>query len=125
MLTLLLRSNTEEKEAVFIAERLEKEAFDVYMNLATDDKKDPVKVKEALINTFDKPKRNREVAIETLSHGRGYRRKLQKFLHTTLQNLLNTLILNSTLRHSVPCQKIIISEVYQPNYKRSYEKRKI
>ena len=38
------------------------------MNQPSDDKKDPAKVKEALIDTFDRPKRNREVAIETLSH---------------------------------------------------------
>ena len=57
-----------EKKAAFIAGRLEEPAFDVYMALSEDDKKDPEKIKTALKNTFDNAKQNREVAIEELRH---------------------------------------------------------
>ena len=36
------------------------------MTLTTEDKKDPEKIKDALLNGFDRSKRNREVAVEKL-----------------------------------------------------------
>ena len=57
-----------EKKAAFIAGRLDEHAFDVYMALSDDDKKDPEKIKAALVEGFDDAKRNREVAFEELSH---------------------------------------------------------
>ena len=57
-----------EKKAAFIAGRLEEPAFDVYMALSSEDKKDPEKIKTALVNGFDNAKRNREVAIDELKH---------------------------------------------------------
>ena len=57
-----------EKKAAFIAGRLEEPAFDVYMSLSDENKKDPEQIKAALINSFDNAKRNREVVIEELSH---------------------------------------------------------
>ena len=59
-----------EKKAAFIAGRLEEPAFDVYMALPEDDKKDPEKIKTALLDSFDNAKRNREVALEELTHRR-------------------------------------------------------
>ena len=71
-----------EKKAAFIAGRLEEPAFDVYMALTADDKKDPEKIKTALINSFDNSKRNREVAIEELRHRtRSKDEKAEVFAH--------------------------------------------
>ena len=53
-----------EKKAAFIAGRLEEPAFDVYMALSAEDKKDPEKIKTALLGSFDNAKQNREVALE-------------------------------------------------------------
>ena len=61
-----LKGYEDEKIAVFIAERLDEAAFDTYMTLTTEDKKDPEKIKDALLNGFDRSKRNREVAVEKL-----------------------------------------------------------
>ena len=61
-----LKGYEDEKMAVFIAERLHATAFDIFMSLSTTDKKDPEKIKEALLNGFDRTKRNREVAVDTL-----------------------------------------------------------
>ena len=63
-----LKGYTEEEKAVFIAERLEDAAFDVYTTLTTDDRKDPEKIKTALLNNFHRSKRNREVAVEELAN---------------------------------------------------------
>ena len=59
-----------EKKAAFIAGRLEEPAFDVYMALSDEDKKDPEKIKTALLGSFDNAKKNREVALEELRHRR-------------------------------------------------------
>ena len=56
-----------EKAAVFIGEKLDDAAFDVYLTIAPEDRKDPAKVKAALIKAFDRPKRNREIAIDALT----------------------------------------------------------
>lgn len=52
-----------EKTAHCLAERLEGPAFDVYMRLSTDDRKDKEKVKKALLIEFKKEQRDRETAI--------------------------------------------------------------
>ena len=75
-----------EKKAAFIAGRLEEPAFDVYMALSDADKKDPEKIKEALINTFDNAKRNREVALEELTHRKRLQNeKAEVFAHKVLE----------------------------------------
>ena len=63
-----LKGYVGEKKSAFIAGRLEEPAFDVYMALSDDDKKDPEKIKTALIECFDNAIRNREVAFEELTH---------------------------------------------------------
>ena len=63
-----LKNYTEEKKAVFIAERLDGVAFDVYMALTDDEKKDSEVVKKALTDSFDRASRNREVAVKELQH---------------------------------------------------------
>ena len=63
-----LKDYVDEKKAAFIASRLEVPAFDVYMSLTADQKKNPEEIKTALVNSFDNAKRNREVAIEELMH---------------------------------------------------------
>lgn len=62
-----LKGYTAEKKAVFIAERLEDAAYDVYTTLNTEDRKDPEKIKTALLKNFHRSKRNREVAVEELA----------------------------------------------------------
>ena len=62
-----LKGYVDEKKAVFIAKLLDDAAFDVYMTLSDDDKKDPVKIKDALVNNFERATKNREVAVERLS----------------------------------------------------------
>ena len=59
-----------DKKAAFIARCLEVPAFDHYMAPPEDDKKDPEKIKTALLGSFDNANRNREVALEDLSHRR-------------------------------------------------------
>ena len=63
-----LKDYVDEKKAAFIASRLEVPAFDVYMSLTADQKKNPEEIKTALVNSFDNAKRNREVAIAELMH---------------------------------------------------------
>ena len=58
-----LKGYEDEKIAVFIAERLDEAAFDIYMTLTTEDKKDPEKIKDALLNGFDHSNRNHEFSI--------------------------------------------------------------
>ena len=75
-----------EKKAAFIAGRLEESAFDVYMALSEDDKKDPEKIKKTLTDTFDNAKRNREVALEELTHRKRLQdEKAEVFAHKVLE----------------------------------------
>ena len=77
-----------EKKAAFIAGRLEEPAFDVYMALTDEDKKDPEKIKAALVESFDNAKRNREVAFEELTHRRRLDdEKAEVFAHKILELL--------------------------------------
>ena len=55
-----LKGYEDEKKAAFIAGRLEEPAFDVYMSLSEADKKDPEKIKAALVESFDKQNRKRK-----------------------------------------------------------------
>ena len=61
-----IKDYVDEKKAAFIASKLEVPAFDIYMSLSDEGKKDPEAIKTALVNSFDNAKRNREVAIEEL-----------------------------------------------------------
>ena len=63
-----LKAYVDEKKAVFVAERLDGAAFDIYMGMAEEDKKDHEKLKKALLDNFDRAARNREVAMEELKH---------------------------------------------------------
>ena len=75
-----------EKKAAFIAGRLEEPAFDVYMALPDEEKKDPEKIKTALLQSFDNAKRNREVALEDLTHRRRLgEEKSEVFAHKILE----------------------------------------
>jgi len=51
-----LKGYEDEKCAENIASRLEGRAFDVYMRLGNEDKKNPDKVKEELLNEFERRK---------------------------------------------------------------------
>ena len=55
------------KSAQFLGSRLEGRAFDVYMRLCEDDKKNPIKIKEELLKEFQRGNQDRDVAIHELS----------------------------------------------------------
>ena len=57
----------EEKTANYLAQRLDGVAFDVYMRLPADDKKDITKISEALLQEFKCEQRDRENAVAELS----------------------------------------------------------
>ena len=61
-----LKGYTEEKLAQAIASRLEGPAFDVYLRMSSEDRKDASKVKAELLKEFERGKRNREEAIDQL-----------------------------------------------------------
>ena len=63
-----LKGYENEKCAQNIASRLEARAFDVYMRLGNEDKKNPDKVKEELLKEFERGKQDRELAIHELSN---------------------------------------------------------
>jgi len=63
-----LKGYEDEKCAENIASRLEGRAFDVYMRLGNEDKKNPDKVKEELLNEFERRKQDRELAIHELTN---------------------------------------------------------
>lgn len=56
-----------EKKAQFLASLLMPPAFDVYMRLSDDDKKDPEKIEEGLLKEFQRGQLNREEAIHILN----------------------------------------------------------
>ena len=62
-----LKGYTGLKAAQNIASRLEGPAFDVYMRLPEDDKKDAEKIKQELLAEFEKGQLNREEAIQELA----------------------------------------------------------
>ena len=63
-----VKGYTDDKEAAFIAERLDDTAFDVYMSLSDAEKVNPTSVKNALKANFRKAVKNREVAVEELNN---------------------------------------------------------
>ena len=69
-LSSALKGYEAEKAAQNLASRLEGRAFDVYMRLSADDKKDVKKIELELLNEFEKGKQNRETAIQELSNRR-------------------------------------------------------
>ena len=58
-----LKGYTGEKLAQALASKLEGPAFDVYLRLSAEDRKDPEKLKAELKKEFEKGKRNREEAL--------------------------------------------------------------
>ena len=56
-----------EKKAQFLASHLVPPAFDVYMRLSADDKKDAEKIEEGLLKEFQRGQLNREEAIHILN----------------------------------------------------------
>ena len=62
-----IKGHTDEKKAQFVASKLSGPAFDVYMRLNDDDKKDFDKIKEQLKKEFERGQLNREEAIHVLS----------------------------------------------------------
>ena len=68
-----LKGYTGESLAQAIASRLEGPAFDVYLRMSSDDRKDASKIKAELLKEFERGKRNREGAstnLETFKAGR-------------------------------------------------------
>ena len=63
-----LKGYTGEKCAQDLASRLDGPAFDVYMRLSTEDRKKADKIKEELLEEFEKGQLNREEAIFELSN---------------------------------------------------------
>ena len=61
------KGHTDEKKAQFVASKLSGPAFDVYMRLSDNDKKDFTKIKEQLKKEFERGQLNREEAIHILS----------------------------------------------------------
>ena len=65
-----LKGYTGEKCAQALASRLEGPAFDIYLQLSTEERKDVNKIAEELLKEFEPGKRNREEAISELSKRR-------------------------------------------------------
>ena len=63
-----LKGYQDEKAAQNLASRLEGRAFDVYMRLSQDDKKDVEKIKSELLKEFEKGNQDREMAIHELNN---------------------------------------------------------
>ena len=61
-----LKDYDEEKQAKLLASYLDDAAFDVYMRLPADDRKNPNKIKDELLKEFNKGQVNREAAIKEL-----------------------------------------------------------
>ena len=61
-----LKGYTGEKLAQAIAGRLEGPAFDVYLRMPSDDRKDASKIQAELLKEFERGKRNREEALNQL-----------------------------------------------------------
>ena len=57
---------TEEKCAQALAGRLEGPAFDLYLRMYSEDRKDAAKIKSELLKEFERGKRNREEALDQL-----------------------------------------------------------
>ena len=68
-----LKEYNDEKRAQNLASRLEGPAFDVYLRLDQDDRKNVDKLKEKLLKEFERGRCNREEAVSTLS--KRYRRQ--------------------------------------------------
>ena len=62
-----LKNYTQEKEAQYLASRLDGAAFDVYLRLDDEARKNPSTVKTELKKEFEKGNINRELAIHELS----------------------------------------------------------
>lgn len=65
-----IKGYEDEKKAQFLASKLLQPAFDIYMRLSAEDKKDFEKVKAELLKEFERGQLNREEAIEILSNRR-------------------------------------------------------
>ena len=63
-----LKGYQDEKAAQNLASRLEGRAFDVYMRLSEEDKKDAEKIKGELLKEFEKGNQDRETAIHELNN---------------------------------------------------------
>ena len=66
-LVAAIKGHANEKKAQFVASKLSGPAFDVYMRLSEDDKKDFDRIKEQLKKEFERGQLNREEAIHILS----------------------------------------------------------
>ena len=97
-----------EKKAAFIAGRLEEPAFDVYMTLSNADKKDPEKIKTALVNGFDNAKRNREVAIDELKH----RMRLKDEKAEVFAHKIQELVKNAYPKFDEPSRLLLAKDHY-------------
>ena len=82
-----LKGYTEEKLAQAIASRLEGPAFDVYLRMSSEDRKDASKIKAELLKEFERGKRNREEALDQLGKVRGRKVSLHKTMPINSKNL--------------------------------------
>ncbi len=81
-----LKSYTGEKCAQALASKLEGPAFDVYLRLSSDDRKDAGKITAELLKEFERGRRNREEALSELSNRkREIGESTQNFAYKILQ----------------------------------------
>ena len=72
--------------AQHIASKLEGPAFDVYLRLPEDDKKNVAKIKQELLSEFEKGQLNREKAIQELAkRSRAKRESAQTFAYKIVE----------------------------------------
>ena len=69
-LVAAIKGHTDETKAQFVASKLSGPAFDVYMRLSEDDRKEYDTIKEELTKEFEKGQLNRDEAIHLLSDRR-------------------------------------------------------
>ena len=81
-----LKDYVDEKKANFLASRLVGPAFDVYMRLSDEHKKDFEQIKAELKKEFERGKLNREEALHVLqTRVQGSKESPQTFAHKLLE----------------------------------------
>ena len=91
-----------------IASRLEGRAFDVYMRLGNEDKKNPDKIKEELLKEFERGKQDRELAIhELINRMRNTDESVQTFAYK-IQELVTWPTQHLTSIHAILLPRIIL-----------------
>ena len=103
-----LKGYEDEECSQNIASRLEGRAFDVYMRLGNEDKKNPDKVKEELLKEFERGKQDRELAIHELNNRmRNTDESVQTFAYK-IQELVTWPTKHLTSIHAILLPRIIL-----------------